>query len=531
MSTEPALPSPLARHAAALLEQLATNPHPALTHAVHRIYAALEEGGVCVPLTELGDPAEVTDALLRTGVVGQSGTHQPLILDGGQIFPQRYHACECAVAGAIRSLLDHARTQPDALDDPAHAAAFASGITFITGGPGTGKTTMVARVLAALAAHGPLHAALVAPTGKAAARLAQSVHDNLPAAQRDRVHLTDGTVHRILGIVPGTTRVRHNRANPLPHSVVVLDEASMVDLPLMARLLEAIDPAATRLLVVGDPGQLPAVQTGCVLADVADAARTAPADAPLARAFIRLTRNWRADAAGAVAQFVAAIQQHDDARALTIAAGQGAVRLQPVPPAAGIENWVRQQVLPAFARLSQLHEPAEALRQLGDARVLCSMRQGPHGVETINAIATAALRAPNDGPRSSAHPHGLPIIVTRNDPTTRLSNGDAGIVLDHGGRRMAWFDGRDGPRAIPLQRLPQHEPAYALTVHRSQGSEYRHVAVLFPPEDHPILTRELVYTAASRARETLTLYGSAPTIATALTRRSTRASGLVGRLA
>ena len=298
----------------------------------------------------------------------------------------------------------------------------------------------------------------------------------------------------------------------------------MVDLPMMARLLGSIVPACTRMIIVGDADQLPAVQAGSVLGDIAEAARTTDGNTALRESFVRLMHNWRSGESPHLSGFIGALQSGDDQAALNLL-GKDGLHIAEVPGMGKIEDFVADTVVPAFLPIREMRDPAQALAQFDRFRLICALRRGPYGADAINTIARSQMR-PGGG-----HYHGMPIIVTRNDPASGLSNGDAGLILDDGARRWAWFPGAEGPRPVALQRLPAHEVAYALTVHRSQGSEFETVAILFPPEDHPLLTREMVYTAASRARRHMTLHSSSELLAAALARRAQRASGLAAKLA
>jgi exodeoxyribonuclease V alpha subunit len=404
-----------------------------------------------------------------------------------------------------------------------------SALTVLTGGPGTGKTTTVTRMLVALHAllgPGP-QVALAAPTGKAAARLHESITQEshrLSDAQRAPLEgLTASTVHRLLGAHP-RRGFRHDATHPLPHDVVVVDEASMVSLPLMAALFAATRPEA-RLVLVGDPDQLASVEAGAVLSDLV---------ASLPSGLVRLEHNYRF---GSELEHLArAVRDGDGERAVALLrAGSGAVRYTELDG-----PWVRREDLDdvasdvrdaglAMRDAAERGEPDAALRALGEHRLLLAHRRGPAGVERFSELAREWI-APN-GDRSDARwPAGLPLIVNQNDPGTRLSNGDTGVVINapdsSTDARLAAFGDPRAPQLVRLHRLPAVSPVHAMTVHRSQGSQFGKVTVVLPPPTSPLLTRELLYTAVTRAREGLHLLADPAAVYAACARPVRRASGL-----
>ncbi|NCT91020.1 exodeoxyribonuclease V subunit alpha [Cellulomonas sp. APG4] len=438
------------------------------------------------------------------------------------------------------------------------AAVAHSRLTVLTGGPGTGKTTTVARLLAALQeVLGPgLRVALAAPTGKAAARLQEAVHSELgelTAPDRARVGTVQATtVHRLLGWRPGSsTRFRHDRDHHLPHDLVVVDETSMVSLPLMARLLEALRPEA-RLLLVGDPDQLASVEAGAVLGDlvarppVADrlpavVARVLPDDDVGARDTLRngvveLVESHRFD--DAVGRLARATRAADTAAVLAeLRAGSPDVELVEAgdaPTDAHLAG-VRSDVVEAGGALvaaARAGDEAGALEALGRHRLLLAHRTGPAGVavwsERVERWVDEAVGglAVGDHRGSPWYP-GRPLLVTTNDRDTGLYNGDTGVVVDDGaGGVIAVFGDPHAPRRVRPHRLPAVQTVHAMTVHRGQGSQFDRVTVLLPPATSPLLTRELFYTAVTRARSAVRVIGSADAVGLAVQRPVRRASGL-----
>ncbi|BBG01448.1 MULTISPECIES: AAA family ATPase [Pseudonocardia] len=575
------------------------------------------------PLRLLGDLLYLErywqeEELVRREFVARSG---PV----AQVDPQRLRT-------ALDRLLDDPGAERQRL---AAAVAALRPVSVIAGGPGTGKTTTVARLLGVLHdLHSdrpglpPLRVALAAPTGKAAARLTQSVAEavtHMPPDDRSAVEGTvASTLHRLLGSRGASGRFRHHRGNRLPHDVVVVDETSMVSLTMMARLLEAVRPDA-RLVLVGDPEQLASVEAGAVLGDLAEASgRTEPelqealeacgafraerpvrrtgdlgapdpgaetsgtgteasrasaraeADASSAEAgagdsgadasgadgsgadasgaeatasavagepvvvrngVVRLQRNWRFS--GAIAAFASAVQSGDGDAAMALLAGGTAelsfVAVDPAEVGADGLTPLRSQVVGAAVDLIGAAEEGnveQALRVLDDHRLLCGHRRGPYGVARWTAEIERWLSAARPGYDAQApwFP-GRPLLVTANDYDLGLFNGDTGVVVrtEDGHRAVFVREGR--PAAFEPARLGGVGTVYAMTVHRSQGSQFRRVTVVLPPADSPLMTRELLYTAVTRAKESVRIIGTEAAVRAAIARPAGRASGLRLRLA
>lgn len=407
--------------------------------------------------------------------------------------------------------------------------------TVLTGGPGTGKTTTVAGLLALLteqAEHGGRRRpriALAAPTGKAAARLQEAVRvevANLAAADRARVGgLHAVTLHRLLGFRPGTSaRFKHHRGNRLPHDVIVVDETSMVSLTMMARLLEAVRPE-TRLILVGDPDQLASVEAGAVLADLVDGLgeRT---DARIAE----LVTSHRFGAS--IGQLAQAIRVGDveQVLALLAAGGEHIEFVDTGQPAAAL----RAVLVPHAMRLRTAAgsgDATAALAALDEHRLLCAHREGPSGVRHWNHQVERWLAESTGESFYAPWYLGRPVLVTANDYGLGLYNGDTGVtVLVGDGLRVA-IAGADKVQQFATSRLSEVQTMHAMTIHKSQGSQADEVTVLMPPEDSRLLSRELFYTAVTRARRKVRIVGTAAEVRAALERRVVRASGLAHRLA
>jgi exodeoxyribonuclease V alpha subunit len=516
---------------------------------------------------------------------------RPLRQTGTWLYLDRYWAEEVQVAAALLAM---AAPAPQAVDaarlsdglrrlfpgerggrqELAAAAAVLRRFAVVAGGPGTGKTTTVARIAALLCeqaaarGEGPPLIALAAPTGKAAARLQAAVNqaaaglNSSPAVLEQLRTLPATTLHRLLGWRPdSSSRFRHHRHRRLPHDVVIVDETSMVSLSLMARLIEALRSDA-RLILVGDPGQLASIEAGAVLGDIVGPAADVPQFSPAAAAelsgvtgatvtpvstarapsqtggvadgIVILDRGHRFGEG--IAQLATAIRSGDDDAVI-------ALLRSPPPGVRWLETDVAQdgELHPVrdalrIAALSmvtaaQAGRAAQALEALASFRILCAHRRGPYGVSSWTARAEAWLE--NELPLAAGSEQwyvGRPLLVTENDYELGLNNGDTGVVVQTEDRVLAAFArGEEIVRYSPT-RLSGIETVYAMTIHKSQGSQFDVAAVLLPEAGSRILTRELLYTAATRARRELILAGPEDAVRAAVRRPVARASGLRRRL-
>ena len=521
--------------------------------AVALVVRAVRGGSVCVNLAEL--PQLIGNAELPwpesggwTAAVAASplaGDPAVLHLEDGLLYLDRYWIEECRVAEDVLALAaarrsgsqpDVQRLFPDSFAEQRAAAelALSRALTVLTGGPGTGKTTTVARLLALLAEQAELDGrprlriALAAPTGKAAARLLEAVQAEvakLDAVDRGRLpDLTATTMHRLLGSRPDSkSRFRHNRDNRLPHDVVVVDETSMVSLTLMARLLEAVRPDS-RLLLVGDPDQLASVEAGAVLADLVEGL-TAAGDSPVAAL---LTSHRFGESIGTLAQ---AIRDGDADAAIAVlkAGGENIEWVETEQPA----DTLRKVLVPHALRLREaaiLGDADAACEILDQHRMLCAHRNGPYGVTYWNRQLERWLSEQTDMPLWSDWYVGRPVLVTANDYGLNLYNGDTGVAVLRDGVLRAAMAGTGGTAEFATGRLSDIDTMHAMTIHKSQGSQATEVTVLLPPVESRLLTRELLYTGVTRAREKVRLIGSADQLRAAVDRRALRATGLSRRL-
>jgi exodeoxyribonuclease V alpha subunit len=562
--------------------RLAASDSAALWQAVARLSAAVGQGNICL---DLGDVAgfnggELAALLRATPVVGAPGEYRPLILDAAdRLYLYRYWQYERDLAEAIRMLsadrppLDPvvlqtglARLFPGEESEPdwqrlAAATAVRSRFAVISGGPGTGKTSTVVKIIALLREQPggeTLRIALAAPTGKAAARLKESIQAARNSMQCDNAENFPedvATIHRLLGVIPASCRFRHDRQNQLPFEVVIIDEASMVPLPLLAKLVAALAPQA-RLIMLGDRDQLASVEAGAVLGDIcatgeshafsaefaafcAEVTGTTlspdnlePAAVPLADAVVVLQKNYRFGGASGIGALSRAVNSGEGVAALDgLKAGRYPdVSLQPVPQQHELEAQLAESVFSGYGDYLAAADPATALDRFDRFRVLCALRQGSYGVAALNGAIEKCLAA-----RGLIAPHsewyqGRPVMITRNDYGRRLFNGDIGITLtdpDNAGQLAVYFRSADGGvRRFSPYRLPEHETVYAMTVHKSQGSEFERLLLIMPTFDNQVLTREILYTGMTRARSSVALWCTEEIFLATVSRRIARRSGL-----
>ncbi|MCA0374289.1 MAG: exodeoxyribonuclease V subunit alpha [Gemmatimonadetes bacterium] len=600
---------PLMYHTALLASALQGDGHSVVDLTAHAGSTVEESDDVdaytfpdvdawCAALAVSGAVEVRSGALATSSAVAEALEQPPFVLEGARLYLLRYWLAECRVAAAIRTRVQQVRHDaPDAetiamfrtlfpgadsqLDRQALAAvaAWRSALACITGGPGTGKTTVVAKVLALLCTRPPMslpRIVLAAPTGRAAARLGEAVQQAagtlaLPPVVRDALPTAGTTLHRLLGYRPRDDRFQRTAASPIDADVVVVDEASMVDVLMMDALLAALPPRA-RLILLGDPGQLASVDTGFVLGDIVratqgrsagtgassdaahgaglvaqygalaggvpdaltmQAAATQAAIAPLRDAVVQLHFSWRFDRQRGIGALATASRAGDAAAALAVLADEAQSDVALQPPAADTDTLLAP-LRPAIEALLASTTPADALAALGRFRVLAALRDHDAGIAQLNARIERWLAAHGhdtrgvDGRGWYAH---RPVLITANDPATQLFNGDVGVVLPVDGEPLVHFAGPAGVRSLRPSRLPAHETAWAMTVHKAQGSEFDEVLLVLPPADARILTRELVYTGITRARRRVTLAGTAEALSAALGRGVARTSGLSERLA
>jgi exodeoxyribonuclease V alpha subunit len=477
------------------------------------------------------------EGLEMNRAVGGPDDGKPLVLDQkGRLYLRRYFEYEQRVATAILTRCDGAKVAA-ARDDQQLAVntAVARRFTIISGGPGTGKTTTVAKILVRIADSAPSKPRifLAAPTGKAAARLTQRVREEIAAIEckhPEWIQLSASTIHRLLGVRGDSIYFRHDARNPLPADVIIVDEASMVSLPLMAKLLDAL-PDKCKVILLGDRDQLASVEPGYVLGDVAAAAKTSPR---LQTSLVVLRKNYRfRDDSGIYALCNAARDGDFDAALNVLRARHSDVTTAPTPSPAELSARLREPVLAHYREYLSAHDPAQALELFSRFRILTPLRRGAFGVTKLNQIVEEILRAEGLIDDRRELYQGLPVLITQNDYDLKLYNGDTGILspdYDNDGQLAAWFEADGKLRRVPPARLPEHEKAFVTTVHKAQGSEFERVLFILPPEESPVVTRELIYTALSRARSNLEIWCDEPVFESAINDKTERSSGLRERL-
>jgi exodeoxyribonuclease V alpha subunit len=600
--------SPLDDHFARTLGRIAGESRPEVLLAAALAANRVREAHVCLDLAALGNTAPRAEdggdalteyafpeagtwaaAVAASPLTCTTAGASPLVVEGTRVYLRRYHLHETELASR---LVDRAgarsddvnadvlraglrRLFPAASDTPdwqrvGAALALLRRFTIIAGGPGTGKTWTVTRILALLVEQALSRGQrvprvlLLAPTGKAAARLRESVRESrgsldVSAAARAAIADESATIHRALGATPDGA-FRHGPERPLATDAVIVDEASMVDLALMNRLLSAV-PAAARVVLLGDRDQLASVEAGSVLTDICggtEAERSTCLSAPVAAevralagddvptrddgppladsiVYLRESRRFR-DHPG-IGALAGAIQEANTEAALAVLRADGFPGVVLVESASALARQVSLLASDRYAACLEASTPEQRLEAFGRFRVLCAHRRGLDGAEAMNQAIERALATSERVRLEEPYYVGRLLLVTENDPSTRLFNGDVGLVVrDASGAKAALFGAGDtgapasDGRLVALSRLPRAETAFAMTVHKSQGSEFDEVVLVLPQKPSPVLTRELFYTAVTRARERVTIVATPDVVAHAIATPTRRDSGLCARL-
>jgi exodeoxyribonuclease V alpha subunit len=571
---------PLDYQLADLVEQLNTKKNKTLRKMTLEISKKTREG--CIALA--CEPA-LEQALLAHKVVGTTADCTPLIIDNGFVYLYRYWSYQQRLAQQIRSRLaninldsahqywikqrlthyfshDNRANTDINWQQTASALAFSSRFLIISGGPGTGKTTTITRILALLidwqqqSQRPPLRFSLAAPTGKAAMRMSESIRESI---QREGNTLSDAvkqqlpqvasTIHRLLGYLPQRTEFRFNQHNHLASDIVIIDEASMIDLALMTKLFEAISPQAT-LILLGDKDQLSSVEIGAVFADLCASANNRysaelttylqnvtgdsidnPSDftphqtsSAIDNHIVCLLKSWRFNQTGGIGTLATAVNQGEVDNALQ--ALKHSADIQLISPS---ELTVKQLIAPWQPYLHALKTQAsidDLFTAFNQFRTLSALRKGMKGCVYLNQQLEKHFSQQQQLLTGKRWYHGRPIMITENSYRTGLFNGDIGITLIDKGETKVWFQTNEGAKAFSPVRLPQHETAWVLTIHKSQGSEFEHVALLLPTEDTPILTRQLLYTGITRAKQHLDIISTSSILQLGIQRQNPQATQL-----
>ncbi|WP_372873982.1 exodeoxyribonuclease V subunit alpha [Pseudomonas sp.] len=578
---------PLERALVDSLRRLDPAAEPLVLVSAALLCAALDNGDVCLPLARragqrpwadhafcLPALAEWQAQLQASSLVGGDGDFSPLILDHGRLYLARYQAYERQLAeqllsraadlptvdeaqlGASLTRLFAFNTQQPDWQRLAAAQAVRRKLAVISGGPGTGKTTTVVRLLAALLEQPGaerMAIGLAAPTGKAAARMAEAIRNAksaLPVSAAVKAALPEEarTLHRLLGSRGDSPQVRHNAANPLALDVLVVDEASMVDLALMAKLVEALPPSA-RLILLGDKDQLCAVEAGAVFAELCEGrgfdgqaaaelqritgqqVAVAQPTSRLGDAVVLLTHSHRFAGDSGIGELARRINGGDVSGTLKLLKEQRsdlAWNAQPTP--ADLLERLDRGYAP-FLAAAKSADPQAAFAAFNEFRALCAQREGAWGVAGINEALEARVKRRSQVASRERWYVGRPVMVRQNDYALGLFNGDIGICLhsEHGLR--VFFESEEGFRPFAPARLPSHDSAFAMTVHKSQGSEFSEVLLVLPEQPSPLLSRSLFYTGITRAKHKVEIWGLPARLGEAVATRAERAAGLAGRLA
>ena len=515
-------------------------------------------------------------------VVGKPGEYRPLVLEGSRLYLYRYWDYEKKLIDSLkaRTMNDPAEVNQGLLKeglkrlfpkkspgetDWQKVAAFASALKrfcVISGGPGTGKTFTVAKILALLLELRPeaLRISLAAPTGKAAARLQEAIKNareglGCPENIKAAIPTEASTIHRLLKTIPDSPYFRFDAKNPLPADVVVVDEASMVDLALLSKLDQAI-PLSSKMILLGDKDQLASVEAGAVLGDICDtgndhrfsrdfsglyqkvtgekigAGADGQSEPGMRDSIVQLRKSYRFGPASGIGEVSRAVNDGDSTRAVQLlkSGSYGDIRWRELPRAENLAAALKEQAIEGFTPYLKENDPSRVFDLFNRVRILCAVREGPYGVNPLNLLVEQILREEGLIRREGRWYRGRPVLVTRNDYNLRLFNGDVGITLpdpEARGELRVFFQGTEGiPREFPPLRLPEHETVFAMTVHKSQGSEFDKVLFLMPDRDVRVLTRELVYTAITRAKTMVEVWGKEAIFQAAVSRRISRTSGL-----
>ena len=531
--------------------------------------------------------------LKASSVVGDPGEFRPLILDHSQrLYLHRYWCYEQDLVSAIQTRIENLGLDSNRQNSADISATFDSlfpdksingtvdwqkvavfvalmkPFCVLTGGPGTGKTHTIAKILAILIAQSEgsdYRVELAAPTGKAAAKLSESLKaavKSLACSQtiRDRIPVSAKTIHRLMIPMPGTPYFYYNKDNPLPVDAVIVDEASMIDLALMSKLVTAL-PQRTRLILVGDKDQLASVEAGAVLGDICDHRRQhifSAAFCDLAQTIIgttfntcrtqtvsgiqdcmvNLVKSYRFDELGGIGALSRAVNSGDKEKVFELLYNpeMSSVEWQPVSSNQDLYQSLSKHIMKGYRGYLSAKDPVSALKRFGKFMILSAVNKGPRGVHALNRLAEDVLQSEELVNLShNAYPagwyEGRPILVTVNDYNLGVFNGEVGLAArdSRTGKSSltVHFPSVDGKsRQVPAARLSGIETAFAMTIHKSQGSEFDQLHVILPEKEIPVLTRELIYTAITRAKSHVTIWGSDKVLGKALSRRIERRSGL-----
>lgn len=542
----------------------------------YALWSKLKDGHICVPRLEIESEnwSDVFPGFNNeedlSEFVSDGAKYTPIVESEGNLYLQRYFKYETTIIEKIKSFLEAAVNAEISADTKklfkelfpgnettdwqavAAAAALTQQFTIITGGPGTGKTRTVAFILALLFSENPeLKVALAAPTGKAAARMAESIKnssDKLPQTVQEKFKgLSPSTIHRLLGSIRNSIYFKHNSENPLPHDVIIIDESSMIDVALFAKLVEAVAPQS-KLILLGDKNQLASVEAGSLFGDLCSLpeklnqfgnnflkkitplyeSELTPAEKviPIANHIVELQKSYRFDDSKGIGKLSRIVINEDTV-------GLNEFLRQPddnITIDFDYKESLFEEFALGFREYIEEADIEKAIALLNKCRVLCATRDGNQGIYFANKRIESILEREKLIKCDGIVYHNMPIIITKNDYELGIYNGDTGIIRKNDkGYARAWIETESGIKEINPSLIKSSETAYAITIHKSQGSEFDYVAVLLPEYDSPILTKELVYTAITRAKQKVLIQSDKDILNLSVTRRVKRGSGLQDR--
>jgi len=595
------------KHFAEYIQEISTTNDFEIHLAATLVSWSTRTGSVCLDLNkvageQLFESAEVSQSIIGPklnewidklnicSAVGKPGDYKPLILDSqNRLYFYRYWEYEKSIADSIKERIQSNVVNIDYqilkesvnrifgnedtiemnLQKLASISAVLKRFCVISGGPGTGKTTTVAKILALLieqAGENEINILLCAPTGKAAASLSETIRTAKTTINCDEFvknSMPDDafTIHRLLKSIPGSPYFRHDKNNPLSADAVVIDEASMVDVALMAKLFLSI-PDEAKIILVGDKDQLSSVEAGSALGDICDRETVRSISKQAAKELDRffdkentntsiipqqirglqehifvLNKNYRFHKDSGIGGLSRSINNGDSKTGLNMLMDPDdkGIELREVYDQETLYAALKEKVIQGYSPYLSAHDPCQVVDLFNQFKILCVLRSGPFGVAHINQLAERILQENGLIRISERQPEhmykGRPILITRNDYSQRLFNGDSGIILPEpgikNGKLKAIFPlKKNETKQVSMHRLPEHETVYAMTIHKSQGSEFNDVLIILPDKYYPILTRELIYTGITRAINSVTIWGKKEILNEAISHKIERTSGL-----
>lgn len=596
-------------HFGKFINELANEKDPYLFLASALVSNAAGNGDVCLDLEKISEKVILEETedrkmlacpaldvwvekLGRTNVVGKPGDYRPLILDDkNRLYLHKYWSYEKTLSDAIKKRAIDDISGPDIKYDRKHfkmllnkyfpdisgektnlqkiaaATTIFKRFCLISGGPGTGKTTAIAKILALLIeveSGKKLKIYLCAPTGKAAAKLSESIRNtkkNIDCSDEIKKLIPENayTIHRLLKTVSGSSGFYYNADNKLPADVVIVDEASMVDLALLTKFVEAL-PDRARLVLAGDKDQLASVEAGSVLGDLCNRGNihgyscnlynklyeetngsidiafpdreSAVAKPVLNDCIVVFNKNYRFSESSSIGRLSMAVNKGEAESAIGILKekNEDGICWEEIKSQQQLYRLLEEKILEGYCPYLKINDPIAALNSFGRFKILCAVNKGPFGIDSINFLAESVLSKKRFIDTSNQWYRGRPVLIKENSYSLGLYNGDMGLIMpaqDADNNLYAYFHGILEPdRKFKPGILPKHDTAYAMTVHKSQGSEFENVVLILPEKDYPVLTRELIYTGITRTTGKLTIIGTASILRTAILRKTERASGL-----